>query len=298
MLIPVMSCIRHFGLLMVAQLAACAAVPDKLAKTRIRAAHRKLLIITFPHNIPRIGLHDAALSAAAIASRPVQYENRPAKRQSDCAIAAKRSARSMPRQIEFWFDFSSPYAYFAALEIDALARRHQSALAWRPFLLGAAFAVSGMQPLIQMPMRGDYAKRDWARLARRAAIPFTLPPSFPAGTKVAARAFYWLEAEHPALAPDFACAAFRAYFSEGRDIHAPGQEVEAVTGLAAGLGIDAEALRAALSGEALKTVLRARTDEALRRGIFGSPFIIADGEPFWGADRLAMVDEWLRCGGW
>ena len=73
----------------------------------------------------------------------------------------------MADMLEFWFDFSSPYAYFGALDIEALAAKHKRRVLWRPFLLGAAFKTTGMQPLINMPMRGDYARRDWARLARR-----------------------------------------------------------------------------------------------------------------------------------
>ncbi|MDY0881904.1 2-hydroxychromene-2-carboxylate isomerase [Dongia soli] len=200
----------------------------------------------------------------------------------------------MSREIEFWFDFSSPYAYFAALEIEALAARHQREVKWRPFLLGPAFSATGMQPLVQMPMRGDYAKHDWARLARRRGIPFALPASFPAATQIAARAFYWLEAEQPSLASRFVRAVFQAYFGEGREVHAPGE----IVSLAARLGADAERLSTALQDPALKALLRAKTDEALARQIFGAPFIIVDGEAFWGSDRLGMVDEWLQRGGW
>ena len=198
------------------------------------------------------------------------------------------------KEIEFWFDFSSPYAYFAAMEIEALAERHRRHVKWRPFLLGPAFIATGMQPLVQMPMRGDYAKRDWARLARRNGLPFVLPASFPAATQAAARAFYWLEAEQPSLASPFVRAVFQAYFGEGYEVHAPGE----IVALAARLGADAARLAAALQDPALKAVLRAKTDEALAREIFGSPFIIVEDEAFWGSDRLGLVEEWLRRGGW
>jgi len=196
--------------------------------------------------------------------------------------------------IEFWFDFSSPYGYFGALEIEALATKHKRRVLWRPFLLGAAFKTTGMQPLVEMPLRGDYARRDWERLARRANIPFTLPASFPTGTVAAARAFYWLERERPDLLGRYVLAIYRAYFSEGREIH----DSAGVAEVAAELGADRPQLQAALASPAVKDRLRAISDEALSRGIFGSPFVIIDDEPFWGADRLPMVDEWLQRGGW
>jgi 2-hydroxychromene-2-carboxylate isomerase len=196
--------------------------------------------------------------------------------------------------IEFWFDFTSPYAYFGALEIEALAAKHKRRVQWRPFLLGPAFKATGGQPLLQIPLRGDYARHDWARSARRIGINFTLPASFPTGSVAAARAFYWLERERPDLLGRYVLAIFRSYFSEGREIHDAASVVE----VADSLGADRPQLSAAIASPAIKDKLRAMTDEALTRGIFGSPFTIVDGEPFWGADRLPMVDEWLERGGW
>lgn len=85
----------------------------------------------------------------------------------------------MPAPIEFFFDFASPYAYFAAHRIDAIAAKHGREVEWRPFMLGAAFKATGMMPLTEQPLRGDYARRDWDRLARRMNLPFVLPERFP-----------------------------------------------------------------------------------------------------------------------
>jgi len=196
--------------------------------------------------------------------------------------------------IEFWFDFGSPYGYFGALEIETLAVKHKRRVLWRPYVLGAAFKTTGSQALVNIPLRGDYARHDWQRLARRAGIAFTLPASFPCATIAASRAFYWLERERPDLLGRFILAVYRDYFSEGKEIHDPASIAE----LAAGLGADRPSLLAAMASPAIKDRLRAVTEEALSRGIFGSPFIMVDAEPFWGADRLPMVDDWLTKGGW
>jgi 2-hydroxychromene-2-carboxylate isomerase len=94
--------------------------------------------------------------------------------------------------IEFWFDFASGYAYFAALEIEALAERHGRTIAWRPFTLGAAFKVTGAQGLSRTPIKRDYARRDWQRLARLKGVPFSLPENHPRTGLPAIRAFYHL----------------------------------------------------------------------------------------------------------
>lgn len=200
----------------------------------------------------------------------------------------------MPAPLEFYFDFSSPYGYIAANRIDAIAAKHGRSVIWRPFLLGVAFRSSGGQPLVDYPMKGDYSRADFDRSAREHAIPFAMPARFPLATQTASRGFYWLDAQDPELARRFAKAAYAAYFAEGQDI----TDMAVLGELASGLGIDAPAMLAAAASEPWKARLRDVTDAAVGRGVFGSPFIFVDGEPFWGADRLDMIDRWLARGGW
>ncbi|MSO93590.1 MAG: 2-hydroxychromene-2-carboxylate isomerase [Rhodospirillales bacterium] len=196
--------------------------------------------------------------------------------------------------VDFYFDFSSPYGYFAAFKIDALVGRFERAVRWHPMMLGAAMKVSGNRPLADQPIKGDYADHDWARMARFMELPWARPEPFPIAALAPARAFYWLDERDPALAKDFAKAALGAYFGEGRNISVP----EVAAGIGAGLGIAPEDLLAAIATPGIKERLKAETDEAIRRGVFGSPFFIVDGEPFWGSDRLWMVKRWLQSGGW
>jgi 2-hydroxychromene-2-carboxylate isomerase len=200
----------------------------------------------------------------------------------------------MPAPIEFWFDFSSGYAYFAAQEIDALAARHGRTVLWRPFMLGAAFKVTGAMGLSRTPMKGDYARRDWARIARLKKLPLVFHPDHPITQLPATRAYYWIEREQPDQAQAFARAAFNAYFGDGRDLRDPAVVAE----LARPLGIDSESLRVGMTEPAIKDRAKALSDQALAKNVFGSPFFTADGEPFWGWDLLPMLDQWLSTGGW
>src|SRR5215467_8986274 len=104
---------------------------------------------------------------------------------------------SAANAIEFWFDFSSGYAYLAAQEIDALGARVNRPILWRPYMLGTAFKVTGMRGLSSTPVKGDYARHDWARAARRLGVPFQPPADHPKIALPATRAFYWIEATHP-----------------------------------------------------------------------------------------------------
>ena len=81
----------------------------------------------------------------------------------------------MKAPIDFYFDFSSPYGYLASLQIEPLAAKHGRSVTWRPMLLGAAFKVSGVQPLVNVPLKGEYSKRDFLRSARFYSVPFRVP---------------------------------------------------------------------------------------------------------------------------
>ena len=196
--------------------------------------------------------------------------------------------------IEFYFEFSSPYGYIASQLADGLGKRTGRALVWRPILLGPVFKATGQAPLVDIPMKGDYSRRDFVRSASFHRVPFAMPPKFPIGTVAAVRAFYWTDDRDPAQARALAKALYKAYFAEGRDIGAP----ETVIEVARGIGIDAAQLQAALGDAAVKERAKKEVDDAMARGVFGSPFFIVDGEPFWGNDRIPMLEEWLKRGGW
>ncbi|QTL02236.1 2-hydroxychromene-2-carboxylate isomerase [Aquabacter sp. L1I39] len=196
--------------------------------------------------------------------------------------------------IPFWFDFASGYAYFAALEMEAFEARIGRPVQWRPFLLGTAFKVTGVRGLSSTPMKKDYAWRDWARIARKTGVDFQLPAHHPSVALAATRVFYVLEERDAAVARTFAKAVFKAYFTQGID----SGNMEHVVRVADGLGLAGAALAEAAIEPRIKDKVRLFSEEAVASGVFGSPFFFVDGEPFWGWDRLPMMEEWIRTGGW
>lgn len=196
--------------------------------------------------------------------------------------------------IEFYFDFSSPFGYFAAQHIDDLAVRQGREVLWRPFLLGALFKETGGRPITTIPMKAAYSAHDLARTARRYGFPWTMPEVFPFPSIAACRAFYWLDERDPAAAKELAKALFKEAFAAGRPIAA----LPEVVAVAVGLGHEAEEIEAAAKTPEIKDRLRVIVQSAIDREIFGSPFFLVDGEPFWGHDRLGMLEDWLETGGW
>ena len=200
----------------------------------------------------------------------------------------------MSDPIEFYFDFSSPYAYFAAFKIDELAEGFARDVTWKPTLLGVIMKTTGNTPLASQPVKRDYCTKDWERLGRFMDVPWTLPDPFPIATQTAARAFYWLNYRDPTGARLFAKTVFSTYFGEGRDISTP----ETVADIASGLAFHKDDLLEALSEGAVKQRLRDEVSAAMKAGVCGSPYFIVDGESFWGSDRLWMIKRWLQSGGW
>jgi 2-hydroxychromene-2-carboxylate isomerase len=198
----------------------------------------------------------------------------------------------MKTSIEFYFDFTSPYSYLASELIEPLAARHGRSVAYRPTLLGAAFRVSGQRALVEIPMKGDYSRRDLTRCARFYGIPFQLPEPFPVSTVTAARCCLVLQREEPQLAVTFIHSLFRAFFVQGRNI----SEAQIVHSVLAESGADAAAVLDSAGQPANKEALKAQVDASIGRGVFGAPFFFVDDEPFWGTDRLPQIERWLASG--
>jgi 2-hydroxychromene-2-carboxylate isomerase len=198
--------------------------------------------------------------------------------------------------LDFWFDFASTYSYPAAMRIGALAADAEVAVRFRPLLLGPIFKAQGWttSPFNLYPAKGRHMWRDLERLCADMGLPFRRPDPFPQNSLLAARvALAGFEGTLGAnfRGEDFCRAVFQAEFGEGRRIDDPAT----IGDLLARSSIDPRAALAAAQSDASKARLRAQTDEAQRLGLFGAPsFTTADGELFWGNDRLEAALRWTK----
>ena len=193
--------------------------------------------------------------------------------------------------LDFWFDFASTYSYPAALRIQALAEETGVTVNFRPFLLGPIFKAQGWDtsPFNLFPAKGGYMWRDLARICADLALPFQRPEPFPQNSLLAARVALIGLREH--WGEEFCLEVFRAQFGEGRNI----QDAAAIGTILSRLEIAPQAVLAAAQSDDNKARLRRETEEAARYGIFGAPtFVAADGELFWGNDRLERALRWAR----
>lgn len=200
---------------------------------------------------------------------------------------------TMAAVIDFYFDFSSPYAYFASTRIEALAGELGMQVNWQPILLGPMFKATGSAALVDIPLKGAYSRHDMQRTARLHGISFTMPDPFPVATVAAARIMLHVGQSDTRLARAYAQRVFHAYYVDGINIGEP----EAALRLAGELGLDVDAVAAATAGDAIKSRLRDSVQAAMDRGVFGAPFMFVGDEPFWGFDRLDAIRQWVRTQG-
>jgi 2-hydroxychromene-2-carboxylate isomerase len=195
--------------------------------------------------------------------------------------------------LDFWFDFASTYSYPAAMRIGPLADQMGVAVSFRPFLLGPIFKAQGWptSPFNLYPAKGAHMWRDLERLCADLSLPFRRPDPFPQNSVLAARVA--LVGLAQGWGEDFCRAVYRAEFGEGRQI----DDATVVGDILNSLKIDAQPVLEAAQANETKSELRLQTERAQQLGIFGAPsFTAADGELFWGNDRLERALVWAKRG--
>lgn len=198
-------------------------------------------------------------------------------------------SQTAAKVVEFFWDAASPYTYLAATQLAALSKATGAEIRWRPFLLGKAFEASGNRPPVSVPAKGKYLFGDVQLWAKFYKAPFQFPSKFPISSllpmRVACAALTTTD-----QGARFGLAIMAAHFGEGRDISDPA----VVKAVADGLGLNGDALLAAAQEQAAKDLLRANTDEAIKRGVFGAPTFFVGERMFWGNDRLQLLEAWLK----
>ena len=194
----------------------------------------------------------------------------------------------MRPELEFWFEFASTYSYPAAMRVEGLCAAADVRLRWRPFLLGPIFVAQGWNdsPFNIYPVKGRYMWRDLERICARERLPLRRPSQFPRNGLLAARVV--CAAGDAAWLPAFVRAVYQANFADDRDIATPAVLADVLMRL----GVTAEPLLAAAQSTEVKQLLRAQTEEAIRRGVFGAPAFTVGEELFWGNDRLTDAVAW------
>lgn len=195
----------------------------------------------------------------------------------------------MTKTVEFYFDFGSPAAYLAATQLPQLCADAGAELVWKPMLLGGVFQATGNHSPAEIKAKGRYLRKDMKRFAQRYGVPFVHNPHFPVNTLLLMRGATGLQMHEPDRFGHYVKTVYDAMWVDGRNLNDPAT-VGAVLQAA---GFDAAAILALAGRQDVKDQLKATTQEAVERGVFGAPTMFVGGEMFWGQDRLDFVREQL-----
>ena len=196
----------------------------------------------------------------------------------------------MTKTVDFYFDVGSPAAYLAWRRLPRICEEAGATIVYKPMLLGGVFQAAANQSPMNIPAKGRYIMVDLERFARRDRIPFSQNPHFPINTLMLMRGATGMQMRDQARMVPYVDAVYRAIWIEGKNMNDPG----VVAGVLQQAGFDPAALLAMTNDPEVKERLKAATQEAVARGVFGAPTFFVGAQMYWGQDRLDFVKEALE----
>jgi 2-hydroxychromene-2-carboxylate isomerase len=196
----------------------------------------------------------------------------------------------MSKTLEFFFDFGSPASYLAWTQLPKLCADSGARLVYRPMLLGGVFQATGNTSPVTVPAKGAYTFRDFSRFARRYGVSLNVNPNFPINTLTLMRAATGVQLHLPERFEAFVAAVYTALWVDGLNLGDPAVVGEVLVKA----GFDPQSILALTAQQDVKDALKATTEEAVRRGVFGAPSMFVADELFFGQDRLDFVREALN----
>lgn len=194
------------------------------------------------------------------------------------------------KSVEFFFDVGSPASYLAWTQLPGLATEAGASVVYKPMLLGGVFQSAGNRSPTEVPAKGRYLMDDLERCARRYQVPFSQNPFFPINTLTLMRGATGVQMRYESRLTAYVNAVYRAIWAEARNMNDPA----VVSQVLQAADFDPAAVLALAAEPEVKDRLKAVTQDAVARGVFGAPTFFVDGQMYWGQDRLDFVREALK----
>lgn len=195
----------------------------------------------------------------------------------------------MSKSVDFFFDVGSPSSYLAWTQLPSLCASHGADLVYRPMLLGGVYQATGNASPATIPVKGRYTQMDYERHARRYGVPFRGNPHFPIITLFLMRAVTGIQLRRPEQLQQFLGCVFKALWIDALNLNDPQLTASVLTNG----GFDPAEIERLSQDPETKAALKATTDEAVKRGVFGAPTLFVGDEMFFGQDRMDFVREAL-----
>lgn len=195
----------------------------------------------------------------------------------------------MRRTVDFFFDVGSPASYLAWTQLPGMCESHGAELVYRPMLLGGVYQATGNASPATIPVKGRYVQMDYERHARRYGVPFKENVHFPIITLFLMRAVTGVQLRRPEQLQQLLGCVFKALWIDALNLNEPQLTADI---LKAG-GFDPAEIERLTQDPETKAALKATTEEAVKRGVFGAPTIFVGDQMFFGQDRMDFVREAL-----
>ena len=195
----------------------------------------------------------------------------------------------MDKKVDFYFDVGSPSSYLAWTQLPALCERARAQLIFRPMLLGGVYQATGNSSPATIPAKGRYTNVDFLRFAQRYGVTLTMNPHFPIITLYLMRAVVGMQLKRPERFDAFLSTVFKGLWIDALNLNEAALNVRMFTEG----GFDPAEIDALTKDSDVKATLRATTEEAVGRGVFGAPTMFVGDAMFFGQDRLDFVREAL-----
>lgn len=201
----------------------------------------------------------------------------------------------MSKQVEYFLAPQSPFVYLGHARFVEIANRHEAQVLLKPCDLGKVFSVSGGLPLAQRPpQRQAYRLVEIERWSQFLGLPMHLNPTFfPVSGDAAAKLIIAAQLAHGTQrALELTGAICRAIWAEQRNI----ADAATLARIADETGLEGAGLLKASEAQAVQAAYAQNTQDAISANVFGAPWYVHDGQPYWGQDRLEFLDRALAAG--
>ena len=195
----------------------------------------------------------------------------------------------MRKSVDFFFDVGSPSSYLAWTQLPRLCASHGADLVYRPMLLGGVYQATGNASPANIPVKGRYTQMDYERHARRYGVPFQGNPHFPVITLFLMRAVTGIQLRRPEQLQQLLGCVFKALWIDALNLN----DAQLTARILAEGGFDPAEIERLTQDAEVKAALKATTQEAVERGVFGAPTLFVGDQMFFGQDRMDFVREAL-----
>lgn len=193
----------------------------------------------------------------------------------------------MSKKIDFYFDYGSPTSYLAYVQLPGIVERTGAEVIYKPILLGGVHKASNNASPMEVPAKKQWMIKDMAFFANRYKVSFSYNPNFPINTLNLMRGAIYCQRE--GLLSKYSDAIFQAMWVDQRDL----SNLAVISEVLTKAGLDADKIIAGTQEPEVKERLKAETEAAVARGIFGAPALFVGDEMYFGQDRLQFVEERL-----